>query len=361
MKRLFTGFIFISLFTGCISPELRTARIAVNERDWNRAIKSLDVEIARMPQSAEAWYLRGWCFENLGDWVNMTQAFDRSLGISTQFEEKIKDTRLRLVARYYGRAYAEDSTAHGLIANTQDSLAWNKANELWSAVFACLDTAIIIEPRDVRLYQQAAVMGYNSKHYERAGQYALKAMELEKPGEPEISVREVMLSIAIGKKDDNEIVKWARELMNSVDPQKESDIYLHGYDATLTAYMDQNQIEKAQGITKEVISHFPKHPDVLMNLAILMIKRSDYNSAKQIFSDILAIEPDNFEANLNLGTILVNQDKWLESIVYLDKAYKMQPDNKIAIQNLMAAYFNSGQEPKGKEMKKALDDLGGMK
>jgi len=347
----------IPLLAGCISPELRTARIAVNEQDWNRAINSLEAEIARMPKSAEAYYLKGYCYENLGDWANMTQAYDRSLAVSGQFDGKIKESRTKLLARYFGRAEAAYDSAQTL--EKAGETPTDKIKAFYHTALTNLDTGLVIAPNDIRLFRQGAVMGYYGKTYDRAVEFASRAVEMEAPGDKELSVREVLVAVYGYKNDNESVIRWAKELMSAVDPNTETETYLRAFDALVAAYMNLKQPEKAEETTAEAIKLFPERTDIKMNLAILMIQREQIPQAKEIFQQILAQAPDHFEANLNLGTILVNEDKWAEAVPYLEKAQQQQPDNRIAVQNLMAAYYNSGQDKKGAEMKKKMDALSG--
>ena len=354
---LVAGCLVVLMLTGCISPEMRTARIAVNERDWNRALTSLEVEIARTPTNAEAFYLKGHCYENLGDWATMTAAFDRSLEISGQFAGLIKDTRNRLLVRYFNRAEAAYDTAQKL-ENAGGTPA-DQVKGLFLVALANLDTGIVIAPNDIRLFRQGAVMGYYAKEYDRALKYALRAFELEPPGDKELSVREVLVAI-YGYKNDNEaVIKWAKELKAAVDPKTEAETYLRAFDAEVAAYMNLKQPDKAEAATAEAIALFPDRTDIKMNLVVLLVQRDRMAEAKEILKQILAQAPDHFDGNLHLGTILVNEDKWAEAIPFLEQAHRLQPENRIAVQNLMAAYYNSGQDKKGAEMKKKLDALTG--
>ncbi len=333
--------IAIFLIAGCISPEMRTARIAINETDWERALSALDAELARTSGSAEAFYLKGHCYEKLSDWERMSLYYDSSLTVSNQFETKIHDSRLRLVSRYYNRSSA-----------AYDSSRFEQA-------LVELDTAIIIDPHDPLLYRQAAITAYYGDLFDVAAGYAMKSIELEKDGEKNLSVREVMLAISRSREEHNETIRWAQELMSEIDPTEDIDSYLRAYDALVAAYMSLGENDKAQEVTKEAINLFPDQIELKMNLALLMIKRKNYDAASGIYYEVLAMDQDNFDANLNIGTILVNEDRWEEAIPYLERAHRTDPQNLITVQNLMAAYYNSEQYEKGEEMKNKLDALTG--
>ncbi len=138
----------VVMIMGCISPELRTAKIAVKEQDWKRALNAVEAEIARDPGSAEAYYLKGYIYEELGNFPEMSAAFDKSLELSPQFADKIKAHRIRLVARYDKR-YVD---------------AYNK--EEWETALTALDTAIIIDPNFPELYLRATMVAFYGKFFD---------------------------------------------------------------------------------------------------------------------------------------------------------------------------------------------------
>lgn len=327
------------LIAGCISPELRTARIALNERDWNRAMNSLDAELARMPGSPEPLFLKGTIYEQMGEWREMSLSYDACLKASDQFASQIQDNRKRLVARFLkGSLEASDSSR-------------------WTLSLALVDTAIIIDPGQVSLYQHAAVTAYNADKFDRAIEYGLEAVAREETGKKDLPVREVLVASYGQQKDRPNARKWASDVMSLADPAADSATYLRAHDAIVEAQEAVQDYDGAIATIKEAASHFPNRPDIKMNLALMMLRKKDYDGAKAVYQDVLKLAPDNFDANLNLGTILVNQDKWVESIPYLVKAHELEPLNVTAVTNLMAAYYNDNQDAKGKEMKLKLDAL----
>jgi Flp pilus assembly protein TadD len=59
----------------------------------------------------------------------------------------------------------------------------------------------------------------------------------------------------------------------------------------------------------------------------------------------LALEPDNAEANLLLGKILVKQNKAAEAIKPLEKAVGLDPEDPIKHLQLARAYRQIGRQP----------------
>jgi len=151
------GILSALVMAGCISPELRTARISINEKDWNRAIRSLDSEIARDSVSAEAYFLKGLCYEQLNDWQKMSESYSKSLEISDQFADRIKQSRRMIYARYVNRGVAAlDSAAwekkKAEIGDDEEALA-AADRERHATALANVDTAIMVDPGNIDLYR----------------------------------------------------------------------------------------------------------------------------------------------------------------------------------------------------------------
>lgn len=324
---------------GCISPELRSAKIAMQEKDWERALGQLELELQRTTPTAEVYYLIGYCYQNMGRWGEMSAYYDSSLAISSQFASKIESDRQRLVASYYRKAAQlnEDST------RVKEALA-------------VLDTCLIIDPHQVDLYATAAVWAYESGWREKAIKYAERGIAREKT--PQVVLREVLMLSYQLQDELEKAAEYARQIMSLVDPSQDTtESYLRAFDVLIAYYGQKRDWGAAEQALQEILNYYPQRIDIKLNLALTMLQRENLEGAKYIYMDILQQDPENFDANLNLGTILANERKWSEAIPYLEMAHRLDPTNRIAVQNLMACYYNTDQIEKGEEMRKKYEEL----
>jgi len=340
-----------TLVVGCsggTSWQLRSGKIAIKEGSFERAIRNLDEEIARDPNSAEAWFLKGYSYEKLNDWINMSEAYARSLELSDKFKGKIDDSVKRLVHRYYKRfSTAFDSSDYDLAMTN-------------------LDTAIIIDSDNPTLYHQAAVAAFNGEMFDKAIDLAKKSIKYEEIAQrsptdesegPGIDVRTLILRIFIEKNDHDGMIEWAQKVMNLANVETdESNDYLQALDVIIEAYEAKEEPAKAEEAIKAAIDIFPEITDLKLNLATMMIRRDDFDNAMVIFQDVLKAVPDNIKANVAIGIMLVNQKKYKEAIPYLEKVLSVDEYNKGAISGLIQAYYNTGQEDKGRELREKLKE-----
>ncbi len=234
------------------------------------------------------------------------------------------------------------------------------ANTIFMMSLANLDTAIIVDPGNIDLYVRAAVIANDGDLFDEALKYSQKAIDLEIEGESDPSMRAIQMLAYKHKGNDEEVIRCAKEVMNVIDVEKDDpNIYLQAFDELLSVYEAQGKTELALKTTQEAIARFPDNMLLKKNLAIFLVRRKDYDNAKKIYEDVLKQAPDDFDANLTIGTILCNQEKYSDAIPYLIKAHEADPDNIAAVTNLMAAYYNTDQDDKGKEMQEKLEALTG--
>lgn len=357
-NRLFTfsGLIIllvsIAFIAGCASPELRTARIATKERDWERVLKSADNEIARLPNNAEAYYLKGLAYENLRKWEEMSAAYDKAVELSPLFTPRVEASRDRILRDYLLRSARYTELSDSAANDTKLSVAYN------DSALATLDTAMIIDPQNGAIRREAALIAYYAEKHQLAENYALGAVELEDQSKPELLTRELLLLLYRNKKDNEAILRWAQEIMKLIDPKTDTtDTYLTALDAMVNTYLETSQGDKAEELVRSAIAALPNRVDLKIALADLLIEREDLQAVEQVYSEVLELEPDNFVANLNIGTIYIDQKKWEKAIPHLEKAREIDPLNKSALINLMSAYGHLENYGKFDELKKLYDQL----
>jgi tetratricopeptide (TPR) repeat protein len=334
-----SSLIALFLLSGCISPELRTARIAMNERDWSRALAGADAELIRGGPAAEPYFIKGRCYEQMTLWVQMVACYDSAVALDSTYKEPVIKSRRRLMAKYWQMSV--DSSKVGNID--------------WAMALA--DTAALFISTEPGIYQHTAIIAYNATRLEDAIKYSLKAIEKEPVDTADLSSREVLMLCysRLQKYDDSR--KWAEDLLRRIDAKTDTISYLRAHDAVIEALELAEDYSGAIKAIREAIAVYPTRIDLQMNLALMYLRIKDFDAAQVVYTDLVKVAPDNFDANLNLGTILVNQDKWEQSIPYLKKAYELDPKNITAVTNLMAAYYNSGKPKDGETIRKQLEKL----
>ncbi len=109
--------------------------------------------------------------------------------------------------------------------------------------------------------------------------------------------------------------------------------------------VDNNQIEKAIELYRNIISSNPKTISAQFGLANALLEVGDYDSALTELTKALVIIPDNSEGQINLGVVLYRSGDISKSINHYEKllAHVKEKDYLASVNyNLAVAYAHSG-------------------
>ena len=73
----------------CSSTELTSARLYIQQKNFDRALEVLQDEVTKNPKSDEGYFLLGHVYGETGEMENMIDAYDKSMGISNKFSKEI--------------------------------------------------------------------------------------------------------------------------------------------------------------------------------------------------------------------------------------------------------------------------------
>jgi tetratricopeptide (TPR) repeat protein len=148
-----------------------------------------------------------------------------------------------------------------------------------------------------------------------------------------------------------------------------------------TCYQCDNQLDKAEQGYRQILAVHPQHPEALYQLAVVMQRKGEIQSAEALLADLLQINPSDSKAwfslgNLhqaqgclsaaetayqkalipqlesatlasaihhNLGYVLQQQDKWDAAIACYQQAYNLQPNSIEAEVSLANALYAQGK------------------
>jgi arylsulfatase A-like enzyme/Flp pilus assembly protein TadD len=159
-------------------------------------------------------------------------------------------------------------------------------------------------------------------------------------------------------------------------------------------YMETEQFDKAVAALRKAVEMQPGASASELNLGRALIFTQDYAGAAKIFEDIearvpnmmdahvylevvyakldrvadeirecrtvLAVEPDHYGGNLNLGRFLAREEKFDEAIPSLEKAAKLRPDDPAPHIFLADVYERLGRETDAKEEREKAISLGAV-
>lgn len=103
MNRFVSAFSFLFLFglLGCGSPEFTGAKVFIQQRKFDDAIRLLEIEVKKNPTNEQAWYWLGGLKADKNDIEGMNYAFDECLKISPKYTAEIRTIRAKFDIRYF--------------------------------------------------------------------------------------------------------------------------------------------------------------------------------------------------------------------------------------------------------------------
>ncbi|PIS44455.1 MAG: hypothetical protein COT22_10300, partial [Ignavibacteria bacterium CG08_land_8_20_14_0_20_37_9] len=150
-------------FTGfqCSSTEITSAKLYIQQKNWDKAIDALKKEVTKNPKSDEGFYLLGTVYAEKEDMDGMIENYNKSLGVSKKYEKEIKGARKYHWANFHNRGVAFFNRA-AQQTDPDSALVLNN-----KSVYA-FGLAIKLEPDTIDTYKNMAFVYMNMQKYDEA-------------------------------------------------------------------------------------------------------------------------------------------------------------------------------------------------
>jgi tetratricopeptide (TPR) repeat protein len=299
---LLLGFTFMGF--QCGSSELTSAKLYIQQKNYDKALEALQAEIQKNPMDGEAYYLLGYVDGEKGKYSDMMDAFNKSLSISKDFENDINSSRVYYWANLFNSGVKEYQNG----VNTQDKdsskIYLNKAGESF-------ESAIIIEPDSVDTYKNLAFVYMNTGDYDKA----------EKP-----------LKMVIDKEHSLDGYRYLGEILYQKGvKQRETD--------SVAAMETFNQDIK---ILEEGRKYYPNNQDILLTLSNSYIAANKLDIAMDVFKAGVASDPNNKYYRYDYGVLLLGAEQFEQAETQFKKAIEIDSNYENALYNLGVTYIKWG-------------------
>jgi tetratricopeptide (TPR) repeat protein len=378
---LLLAFVYMST-TGfqCGSAETTSAKLYMNQKQWDKAEASLLKELGKNDQNEEAWFLLGQVRLEIKKYAEMNEAYTRALQLGETHKADISRNRLavwammyndgvnlynkgRDTASYYKTAIDRFSTAIAMVPDSAGTyyvraLAYYATQDMKSAI-ADLEKAVNLKPD----FEDAARLA-GQIHYNRA-------MERE------------------AAKDDagaQAAFKLATQMLEkayAANPAAPENItgLIDVYDRTKNS-------EKALALTKNAVEKDPNNKVFRYAYGSFFLKQDKFPEAVEQFKAALAVDPGYADAIYNLGAAYLNwgvvmkaeadkkadderaknknkdvkvdqsyRDRFKDALPWLEKAQELRPDDLNLLQSLGKIYANLNMVDKSKAVFERFDRL----
>ncbi len=333
MKKALSILVVLSMILGlsafqCSSTELTSAKLYINQKNYDKAKDALQKEVAKNPKSDEGYYLLGYINGEEADLSAMVENFNKSLAISNKFKKDIEDSK-----KFYWQQSFNKGVKYfnkGTKVTDKDSLKifFDKSVENFKY-------CTIVEPDSVGAYQNMFYSMINAGRPETELEAPLlKIIELSKAPEAYVD---------LGKLYNNR----ALVLMDSYKDSKNVDDSLKAmalYDKEITL------LESARKM-------YPDNTEILAQLSNAYVDANKLDVAMATFQEGIKNDPDNEIYRYNYGVLLLGADKYEAAAAQFQKAIDIKEDYTSAYYNLGVTYLKWGAKLQDKAIEENSDDV----
>jgi len=295
------------LFVGyqCGSTEITSAKLYIQQKNFDKAIDVLQKEVTKNPKSDEGYYLLGYVQGEQGNFNEMVNSYDKSLAISKSFEKNINDSRKYFWAQAFNRGVS--LYQKGVKAADPDS-----AKIYYDKSISDFNSALRIEPDSADTYKNLAFV-YLSKGDNEAAVAPLKQL--------------------INREKALDGYKFLGEIY-----------YVNGTNLKAQDKNDEAKAEfnKSIDVLEEGLKNYPDDPEMLVTLSTAYIGADRSKEAIDKYKKLVEAKPEEKNIRYNYGVLLLGADDFAGAETQFKKAIDIDPAYDNAIYNLGVTYLKWG-------------------
>jgi tetratricopeptide (TPR) repeat protein len=354
----------VIIFSGfqCSSTELTSAKLYIQQKNWDKALETLQADVQKNPQSDEGYYLMGTVYSELDKTDEMIDAFDKSLAISDKFAKSISEYRTFQWANNFNRGVS-------LFQRGNKSTDEDSAKVFFDMAIDAYNKAIILEPDSAETYRNLAFAYLTTGQAEESIDPLKKLVALDQAEEGYQYLGQVYYSLGANMMNDYksnanvaDSVKAMAYLENSITTLEEglakypenSDMQV----ARTSAYIAIGRVEEAIASSKLLVEKDPMNKTYRYNYGVLLLNAGNYAEAETQLKKAIEIDPDYENAIYNIGVTYVKwgtainkeaekqgvisedyKQKYEAALPYLEKVVEKDPTN-VAIWELLGKVYS---------------------
>ncbi|HKB86832.1 MAG TPA: tetratricopeptide repeat protein [Ignavibacteriaceae bacterium] len=307
---LIAGMAFVGF--DCSSTEMTSAKLYIQQKNYDKALESLQKEVAKNPQSAEGYYYLGYVYGEKDQYGQMIDAFDKSLSISNEFKSQIEDQKKYFWANLFNRGVSLYQKGVNTTNEDSSKVFFDKSIDMF-------EYATKLEPDSADTYKNLAFVYMGAGENDKAVQPLQKMIELDKSLDGYKYLGDIYF---------NQGIKLKNQFVESHDPQD-----------SINANQKFNQ---AIQVLEEGRKQYPDSPELLLTLSNSYINAGKVEVALDAFKTGVEKDPDNKYYRYNYGVLLLGKNDYEDAEVQFKKAIDLDPDYQNAIYNLAVTYVKWG-------------------
>lgn len=384
-KKVLPLFIFFvgMIFSGyqCSSTELTSAKLYIQQKNYDKAIDALQKEVAKNPKSDEGYYLLGVVQGEKERYSEMIDSYNKSLSVSDKFSKNISDSKKYFWANLFNKGVGFYQRGSKTSDKDSAQLYFDKSIEAFNS-------AIAIEPDSADTYKNLSFVYMSAQQYDNAIAPLEKLIEKEQALDGYKFLAEILYAKGTefkNKYENNKVLSDSLEAMkyfNRAISVAEEGRKKYPDDADLlvvlsNSYIGANKIETALEAFKSGVEKDPNNQYYRYNYGVLLLGKNDFAGAEAQFKKALEIDPEYYNASYNLAVTYVKwgaminkiadekgdlnnkeyKDKYQKALPYLEKIVQNKKDDIAMWELLGKVYSVLGMSKDAENAFKQADDL----
>ncbi len=212
-KLLVLGMLFLGImFLGfqCASTELTSAKLYIQQKNWDKAIETLNTEVTKNPKSDEGYFLLGTVYSEQDNIDKMMDSFDKSLAISNKFEKNIEEYKAFQWANNFNRGVSLFQRGNKVTDEDSSKMYFDMAIDAYN-------NAIMLEPDSGETYRNLAFVYLTTGKTEESVEPLKKLVEIEQAEEGYQYLGEVYYTLGANIMNDFKSSKNAQDSVKAMD------------------------------------------------------------------------------------------------------------------------------------------------
>ena len=318
--------------------ELKDVKKAIDRNNLTEAEqlleKSKDLAFSSKKTTAEYYLLRGeLALKNVKAGKDVVNSL--AIASSSLTEAKKVGGKISSEVEQIAREVASIAAAKGQ--------QFYEKNDFKNAAIA-FEQVYRFSPSDTLFLYNAAVASTQAKDYEPALKYFLELKDLKYDGSETLSAAKNKETGLVEKSADKNTRDMKMKTGNYTNPTQEKTPSKRAEIIQNIAYIyiSQNNKEEALKALAFARKNYPKDPELIMQQANVYYQLGEMNMFESLMKEATELQPDNVDAQYNLGVINLQQGKNDEARKYFEKTLKIAPDNANAALNYAYTYTSEG-------------------
>jgi len=343
----------------CGSAETTSAKLYMQQKQWQKAEESLLKQVAKNDKDEDAWFLLGAVRLETKNYTGMNEAYTRALALSDAHKAEITRNRLAL----WGSQYNDGVNYYN---RGRDTAAY------YDSSLVRFNTAIALEPDSSTTYYVTALANYAKKDYEGSRRNLQTALK-KNPNSFDAArfLGQLQYTFAQNRLDAKDTAGAVAEYAKAAEAFKTSfDLQPNNTDniaSLIDAYERSHQSGKAEALTRDAVQRDPKNKMFRYAFGVFLLKKEEYPGAVEQFTKALEIDPSYSDASYNLGVAYLNwgvsikaagdkasesqkkgskplkedtsyKEKFKQALPYLEQGVQMRPDDAVLLTQLARLY-----------------------